>query len=407
MKDMRRLLAFSMLSVVVFGTGCQRATSSAAPVGDGPLIVVSAPLTTDPWVGQFAERGAALAVDQLNANRTGSAKIRLQVLDNAASPSTAVANARTAVAEGAAALITDGTGALALSRVTDPASLPVFVVLDGGGSFVDAHAHPTIFRLAPANTYMSRRLADYLADKTPSVALFGDDSSYGRDGAAQLKIDLTHDGIPIVASSVLPAAAQDVSAQVLAARRAGARALVVWAGAPDIAQVIRTARADGWNAAVYTGPTGEDPLVRQQLADHPEWLDGTTFVSFRITSEQGPGPFNQFRAAYEHRYGPDKVGMSADGRPVVQPPDWATYPYDAVRLVSAALSQSGGRIGALLLSAVQAVSIIGANGDQRGFGPDTREGVSSSDMYFARFRQMRFAPVTDDLLSTHLPTVAQ
>jgi ABC-type branched-subunit amino acid transport system substrate-binding protein len=254
---------------------------------------------------------------------------------------------------------------------------------------------------------MSRRLADYLADKTKSVALIGDDSSYGRDGAAQLKIDLTHDGIQIVASSILPAAAQDVSAQVLAARRAGARALVVWAGAPDIAQVIRTARAAGWNAAVYTGPTGEDPLVRQQLADHPEWLDGTTFVSFRITSEQGPGPFNQFRAAYEHRYGPDKVGMSADGRPVVQPPDWATYPYDAVRLVSAALAQSNGRIGAPLLSAVQAVSIIGANGDQRGFGPDTREGVSSSDMYFARFRRLRFAPVTDDLLSTHLPAVAQ
>jgi ABC-type branched-subunit amino acid transport system substrate-binding protein len=239
------------------------------------------------------------------------------------------------------------------------------------------------------------------------VAVFGDDTSYGREGAAALTSDLAHDRVPVVASSVLPAATHDVSAQVLAARHAAAEALVVWAGAPDVAQVIRAARSTGWNVPVYTGPTGEDPIVRQQLADHPVWLDGMTFVSFRITSEQGAGPFDAFRARYERRYGADKVGMSADGRPVIQPPDWAMFSYDALRLVSAALSQSLGKVGAPLLTAIQQVSIVGANGDQRGFGPNDREGVSSGDMYFARFRHMRFAPVTDDLLSTHLPPVAQ
>ncbi|MDT4978666.1 MAG: branched-chain amino acid transport system substrate-binding protein [Pseudonocardiales bacterium] len=403
---MHPLLALSLVAVVLSATSCQQ-PSSTLPAGDGPLVVISAPLTTDPWIGRFAERGAQVAVDQLRAAGAGQRKIRLQVLDNNASPSTAVANARTAVAEGAGALITDGTGALAVSRVTDPASLPVFVVYDGGASFVDARTHPTIFRLAPANRYMSRRLADYVAGKTSSVALFRDDSSYGRDGASQLGVDLAHNGVPVVARSILPAAARDVSAQVLAARRAGAKALVLWAGAPDVAQVIRTARSTGWQVPVYIGPSGEDPLVRQQLADHPEWLDGATFVSFRITSEQGPAPFNRFRSSYERRYGADKVGMSADGRPVVQPPDWATYSYDAIMLVAAALAQSHGKVGAPLLTAVQMVSITGANGDQRGFGPDNREGVSSSDMYFARFHHMRFAPVTDDLLSTYLPTVEQ
>jgi ABC-type branched-subunit amino acid transport system substrate-binding protein len=403
---MRLLPALLLVAVVLVSANCQRMTISTPPAGDGPLVVVSAPLITDPWVGRFAERGARLAVEQLAAG-AGQRKIRLQVLDNSASPSTAVANARRAVAEGAAALITDGTGALAVSRVTDPVSLPVFVVFDGGASFVDARAHPTVFRLAPSDRYLSRRLADYLADKTSSVALLGDDSSYGRDGAAQLALELAHNGIPVLSSSVLPVAAGDVSAQVLAARRSGARALLVWAGAPDVAQVIRTARSAGWQAPVFSGPTGEDPLVRQQLADHPEWLDGVTFVSFRITSEQGPAPFNQFRSAYEHRYGADKVGMSADGRPVVQPPDWAMFSYDAVMLVSAALSQSSGTVGAPLLAAIQLVSITGANGDQRGFGPDNREGVSSSDMYFARFHHMRFAPVEDDVLSIHLPSVEQ
>jgi ABC-type branched-subunit amino acid transport system substrate-binding protein len=392
---------------MLLSTSCQRANTPSASGGDGPLVVVSAPLTADPWIGQFARRGAELAIDEINAELSTPQQLRLQLLDNGASPSTAAANARVAVARRAAALITDGTGALAVSRVTDPASLPVFVIFDGGASFVDAHTYPTIFRLAAANTHMSRRLADYIADKSTSVAVFGDDTSYGREGAAALTSDLAHDRVPVVATSVLPAATHDVSAQVLAARHAAAEALVVWAGAPDVAQVIRAARSTGWNVPVYTGPTGEDPIVRQQLADHPVWLDGMTFVSFRITSEQGAGPFDAFRARYERRYGADKVGMSADGRPVIQPPDWAMFSYDALRLVSAALSQSLGKVGAPLLTAIQQVSIVGANGDQRGFGPNDREGVSSGDMYFARFRHMRFAPVTDDLLSTHLPPVAQ
>ena len=366
--------------------------------------MVSAPLTAAPWIGGFTERGARLAVEQLNVGR--ARPYRLEVLDNAGSPQVAAGNARKAVADGAVALITDGTGALAVAQVTDPAALPVFVVFDGGGSFIDPQAHPSLFRLAPANRYLTRRLADYLASKTTSVAIFGDDSSYGRDGVAPLVADLARNGLPVVSRAVLPVGASDVSAQVLAARRAQAKALVVWADASDVAAVIRAARSTGWQVPIFTGTTGEDPLVRQRLADHPDWLDGTTFVSFRMTTEQGPGPFNAFRAKYEKRFGADQVGVSAGGRPVVQPPDWATYSYDAVVLIEAALGHVG-QAGGTVLQALQVVSTTSANGDERGYGPQDREGVSPSDMYFGRFDQMRFAPVTDDLLSPHLPTISQ
>ncbi len=398
---MRGLGAALLGCVLLLGAGCHPGPSGPA-AGSEPLIVVSAPLAAQPWIGRSVVRGAELARSALGR------PLRLKVLDNDASPSTAVANARTAVAEHAAALITDGTGALAVSRVTDPASLPVFVVFDGGGSFVNPQAHPSIFRLAPANSHLGRRLADYLAARrTGPIALIGDDSSYGRDGARQLGADLAHDGLPVVRRLVLPASATDVSAQVLSARRAGAGALVVWAGAPTVARVLRAVRSTGWEVPVFLGPTGEDPLVRQQLADHPGWLDGATFVSFRITSEQGPAPFERFRAAYEQRWGADRIGVSASGRPVVQPPDWAMFSHDAVLLVAAALTLTAGATGPPLLAAVEGVSVTGANGDQRGFGPDDREGVSASDMYFGRFAGMRFAAVTDDALSTRLPVVAQ
>ena len=75
---------------------------------------------------------------------------------------------------------------------------------------------------------------------------------------------------------------------------------------------------------------------------------------------------------------------------------------DVLRRVSPG---SGG--GGPLLEALNRTVITGANGDERGFGPDDREGVSPDDMYFGRFPDLRFSPVDDDILSTNLPAVPQ
>jgi ABC-type branched-subunit amino acid transport system substrate-binding protein len=374
---------------------------------DEALVVVSAPLTAQPWIGTFLERGAQLAAQQV-AGEKGTT-VRVEVLDNGGSAQTAAANARKAVAEGAVALITDGVGAEAIAAVTDPAKLPVFVAFEGGASFIDAKKHPSLFRMAPANDAMCRRLADYLADTEPGkpFALLSDDSSYGREGLANVKADLLHDQVRVVSEQAVPEGAADVSAQVLAARRSGAKVLVVWARATTVASVLRAVRSTGWDVKVVTGPTGEDPLVRQRLADHPTWVDGLVFVSFRITSEVGGAPFAEYRKAYESEYGPDLVGVKAQGKDVVMPPDWSMYSYDAVHLVKAALDRAGSTDRAKVFDALLHVTITGANGDERGFGPDDREGVSPDDMYFATFTSMRFHPNHDDKLSTNLPEVPQ
>src|SRR5262249_6666501 len=157
-----------------------------------------------------------------------------------------------------------------------------------------------------------------------------------------------------------------VNPQILAAKRAGADMLVVWGSAPLVVATLRAARSIGWNVPVITGPTGEDPLVRRQLADHRNWVDGLTFGSFRITAEIGPRPYERFRSAYEGKFGAEHVGVTQDGTPVVQPPDWSMFPYDTVKLVAAALAKSG-EVGPPLLQALDNTVIVGANGDERGF----------------------------------------
>jgi ABC-type branched-subunit amino acid transport system substrate-binding protein len=400
-----RLVAAALAVGVLLLPACSR---GGAAGGDEVLFVVSAPLTESPWIGGFVQRGAELAVAELNeAGGIGGRRARVEVLDNAGSPQRAADNARTAVAKGAAALITDGVGAVAVSEVTDPVPLPVFVVFEGGASIVDPAQRPTLFRLAPANRPMSQRLADYVSERADAVALLGDGSSYGREGVEATRTNLGRNRIAVTSDATIPDGAADVAPQVLEARRSGAQALVVWARASGVAAVVRAARSAGWDVPVFTGPTGEDPLVRQRLADRPEWLDGLTFVSFRITSEVGPEPFAAYRAAYEERFGVDEVGVEAGGRPVLMPPDWSTYSYDAVKLTAAALGVSGGQRGRPLMEALDSTVITGANGDERGFGPTDREGVSPDDMYFGRFSDLRFAPVDDDVLSTNLPPVPQ
>jgi ABC-type branched-subunit amino acid transport system substrate-binding protein len=397
------------LLLLVLALAAPACSSGGAGATNGEvLVVVSAPLTAQPWIGQFAERGARLAADELNAaGGAAGRRIVVSVLDNGGSPQRAVANARTAVAGHAAAFIVDGVGAVAVAAVTDPASLPVFIVFEGGASLVDASTRPTLFRMAPANKPMATRLSDYLSEKTKVASLLSDDSSFGREGAAQTRLAFRRNEIRLASAGTVPEGASDVASQVLAARRGGAKALVVWARATGVAAVVRAARSSGWGVPVYSGPTGEDPLVRQRLADHPEWLDGLTFVSFRITSETGPAPFAAYRKAYEKKFGVEKVGVTAGGKPVVMPPDWSMYSYDSVKLIAAALKNSGGALGAPLMDALQKTVITGANGDERGFGAGDREGVSPDDMYFGRFKDMRFASVTDDILSTGLPVVAQ
>lgn len=399
-----RRLALPLL--VALGLAACSGSAGSAPKGDA-LVVVSAPLNASPWIGDFIVKGAELAVSEVNAGH--GRHIRLEVLDNAGSAQTAVANARKAVSEGAVAFITDGVGAKAVAAVTDPVSLPVFITFEGGASLTDAKALPSLFRLAPANKDLSRRLADYLADvrRGQRVALIGDDTTYGVEGVANVKADLIHDEVVIASEGTIPSGARDVSAQVLAARRSGARVLVVWARAAGVAAVIRTARSTGWDVPVYTGPAGEDPLVRQQLADHPEWLDGTVFVSFRITSESGGAPFAAYRKSYEKAYGPSTFGVRSDGKLVVQPPDWSMYSYDGIHLVAAALDRAKAVDRVKVYQGIQSLVITGANGDERGYGPDDREGVSPDDMYFAYFKGMRFYPKLDDKLSTTLPVVPQ
>jgi ABC-type branched-subunit amino acid transport system substrate-binding protein len=385
--------------------------------GGGPkgtlTIAVNAPFSQSPYVGETVFRGADLAVQEINVAggvKFGNRSYRLRVrrYDNGLSPRKALQNVRRAVADGVVAIVDEGTGVDASWRVARDAGIPICITYQGGLGLVDEQQRPNVFRIAPTDRGVAFRLAEYLVPKRLKVALLADDSGYGREGEAALTRAFSRNSENVAVRITLPATSSDLAPQILRARRSGATALLVWAQAPTIAKALIAARSAGWNAPVYTPPSGEDPLVRQQLAGHRDWLDGLTFASGRMTAEGGTGPWAAFQEKYETAYGADRVGVrSREGRVIVQPPDYAMYSYDFVYVLASALSNARSRDGDALLRSLEQVTVEGANGDARGFNARNHEGVIDDDVYFARFEDMRFAPVKDDPLSATLPPIEQ
>ena len=374
-------------------------------------IVVNAPFSKSPYVGETIARGVELGATASNPVDTTEASYRIRVkrLDNALSPRKAIANVRQAVADGAVAIVDEGTGVDASWRIAADAKIPIGITYQGGVGLVNPSTRPNVFRIAPTDRGIAYRLAEYLIPKGLKVAILTDDSGYGDEGRAALQRSFGANPEAVAARITLPAEATDLSPQVLQARRAGATALLVWARPATIANVLTAARSRRWRVPVYTPPSGADPLVRQQLADRPEWVDGLTFASGRMTAELGPQAWQAFEAQFVSRYGPDPVGVKTSaGDEVVQPPEYAMYAYDFVNVLAAALKQAGGAGDRQkVLDALNQVTVRGANGDERGFNLHNHDGVVDDDVYFARFRDMMFEPVKDDPLSSTLPTIDQ
>ena len=374
-------------------------------------IAVNAPFSRSPYVGETIARGVELGASRAGVIDTKDGRYRLEVrrLDNALSPRRAVRNVRRAVTDDVVAIVDEGTGVDASWRLAEGADIPLAVTYQGGVGLVDSDERPNVFRIAPTDRGIGFRLAEYLIPKGLKVALLTDDTGYGQEGRAMLARTFGQNPEAVATRVRVPAAAPDLAPQVLKARRVGATALLVWAQPATIAKVLTAARSSGWKVPVYTPPSGADPLVRQQLADNPGWVDGLTFASGRMTAELGPEAWYAFQSAFVARYGPDRVGVrTSNGDEVFQPPEYAMYSYDFVSVLAAALKEAGGAEDrSKLLDALEEVTVEGANGDERGFTIHNHEGVVDDDVYFARFDDMTFAPVKDDALSSTLPTISQ
>src|SRR5207244_12295877 len=171
-------------------------------------------------------------------------------------PQKALDNVRQAIADHAVAIVDEGTGVDATWRVANDAHVPICITYEGGEGLVDPAMRPNGFRIAPTDHGIAFRLAEYLVPKGSRIAFLHDDTTYGQQGAVGFQDAFGHTPKAVVSNIGVSFTAQDVSPQVLQARRAGATALLVWGQGPTIANVLRAARSSGWNVHVFIRPSG-------------------------------------------------------------------------------------------------------------------------------------------------------
>ena len=393
----------AVVAVALVGCGGKKKQS------DTLVIAIDAPFSRSPYIGQTIARGVELAVSELNVagipSPDAAYTVKVKRYDNALSPRKALANIRRAVADGAVAIVDDGTGVDASWQVANEAHVPIAITYDGGQGLVDLEQRPNVFRIAPTNRGIAFKLAEYTIPKGLKLGLLHDDTTYGEQGSDALAKAFGQNPKSVALTLTLPAGDTDLSPQVLRARRSGATGLLVWGQASTIAKVVIAARSAGWNVPVFAPPSAEDPVLRQQLADRPHWLDGLTFASGRMTAELGPDFFYAFQSKFEAAYGAQRTGVrTRDGTEVVAPPDYAMYSYDFVNVLAQAVRAFGVKD---LPHALEQVTARGANGDERGFNEHNHEGVVDDDVFVARFKDMTYAPVKDDPLSSTLPVIKQ
>ncbi|MGI8610217.1 MAG: ABC transporter substrate-binding protein [Candidatus Dormibacteria bacterium] len=419
LKGRKTLTTILGIAAVAVSAGCGQPAGSGPTFDGNVTIVLNQPSSKLPWLGNITGQGAQLAADQVNAAggvRVGGKtyRINLQALDNRLSPSTAVDNVKKAAAEKAVAIIDDGYTSDATYAAARDAGIPLLINFDGNTTLIDVDKRPGVFRIAPPNDAVAGKLVNYIVPKGLKLAVVHDDSEYGKDGDAQLSGLLAKQKLTPL-DLELPSSAADYPTQALQVKQSGATGVIVWARSPVIAAFVKSLRQGGASAAVFAGPTAEDPIVRTQLADHPDWVEGITYASFRITTEGGPDAWNKFRGAYEAAKlnGGEvdyHVGVKArDKKDVVQPPDWQVFTYDMVYLVKAAIEKAGtvDPTGGKIINALNDVQIRSANGDNRGWKKDNHEGVVDDDIIFNTFIDMKFKPVQDDPLSKSLPPIDQ
>jgi len=389
-------------------SGCGGSADGGAGSGGSLVIALNVPRSSDRPVADTITRGADLAVKAINAAggiEVGDATytLSLKTYDDGGDPQRAAANDQTAIDAGAVAIIEDGVGAAISGPRGQAAGVPEIATANGLSSLTGG-AHPSVFRLGIGNDAAASVLATYVGShKRGTVAIVHDDTADGRDAASLLAQDLPTVSVSVGPNVEIAAAAPAVDAPLTAISQARVSAVIVWGGDAFVARVLTAARSAGSALPFYTGPSGESPVVRQLAGGAAE---GLYLVAARMTSESDAEGFGKF----EHRLaaaegGPIDAGVkNAAGEEIRQPADTDFYAYDAVRLVAEALKKSATpRAGKPLLDAFTSVSVTSANGDHRGFRPDTHEGIADGDLYIAQIHDNQFQPVKDEPLSATLP----
>lgn len=380
---MRRLV---LLLVVLTAVAPACAVGEPDHVRIGVVGALSGPRA---YLGTEVHRGAELAVEDLNeAGGLLGEPVELVVRDATDLVDVPGQLADLAERERVTAVIgPDAPGVLLgprspLSRRGVPALLPTAFAGDL------AAAPAPVWRTVPSGHDQAVRLARWLGDERAAdrVSLLVADPVEGPVARDAVEAGLIAGGAEVIGIVEADAATPDLGPAISRLRRDApdAEALVIWAPPPVAARATRAVRDQGWDLQIAVPASAFVGEYRSLAGGASEGV----VLPFPFREEWFSAEMQRWMVRWHRRHGLDVL---ADLETLVLDlPVAAIAAYDAVRLVAAAVEESGSRDPEAVAAALDGLR---ADGLLRGYRLDRSEAWAAEDLHVARFHN--FAVVYD------------
>ena len=297
------------------------------------VIGAAAQLTGDySWLGEQVERGAEMAVNDLNAaGGVLGEPVRLILVDDYCSGDQAVAAARKLVSDGVVFVAGHPCSGAAIpaSKVYEEAGILMISSTASNPKLTD-EGGPNIFRMAGRDDQIGRIAGNWLADRwrDAEIAILHDGQAYGKGLAEEVKEQLNERGVHEAMYETIEPGQLEYIDVVLRMKAAGVDVLYYAGYSTEAALLIRQARDRGYDLqlvsgnSLYTeqfwlvaGPAGEGAMFTS--APDPRenrrrriWCAGS---APRITNRKA-GPFiptPRFKSGHRR---PSRPGRSSSTR---------------------------------------------------------------------------------------------
>ncbi|MDR3536299.1 MAG: ABC transporter substrate-binding protein [Acetobacteraceae bacterium] len=306
------------------------------PIRVGWLAALTGP-SSAPAIG--FDRGVRYATDLINAaGGVKGRKIELVVRDTQGDPTKAVNAVQDMVSRAKVHAIygpTNSGEALAttpiMARGKMPNLHPGFV-----DSLIDPTKFPNAFRMAPSNSQINEAVANYCLQiqKVTEVAVLGDTTGYGVSAVTDFVTLFKQKGGTVVYQAQIDATQPDVTPDMLRARNANAKAIVIWSVSTGMeARLMNTRTTLNWDIPFLGHPAMGSGEVGH-LVDKPENWSKVYILGFKNCSFGADGKLPPRTQAFV-----DKIKGKIELKDTIL--WWVACGYDAIDLIAKAVDATG------------------------------------------------------------------
>lgn len=305
-----------------------------------PCIGNSAPLTGPAaFGGTVIKMGAEIAIDEINASGgVLGEELSLVQYDDAGAPPRGVDNTRRiAQADQCIAILGGYHSTVALAQVdaVHQTGIPYIGVIAGNTSVIENDREPTenlMFRVSAKDKWVADFLVEKALERSESdkIAFMYENTGWGNGAVPDIEAAMEARGKELVASETFNWGDQDMSAQVMRIRDAGADTVMLWALDREGNQILRSMDKVGYDPEVIGGwgLAGNLGELAGPLADGVLVMQTYTFTG--ELGEEGQALWNKI----QEKYGltdPSQVKMASG----------VANAYDAVHILAKAIEKAG------------------------------------------------------------------